>query len=245
MAKQSGLAQRLYVGGFDISGDVGSIQNAGSPRGVQEITGLDKSGIERQLLLTSGQMAFGTFFNVATDQIHDALKGLPRADVGCMWLTSVTVGDPVAMLEAKQIDYNWNRGPDGSLVGTTQMQGDGAPLEWGELLLPKTTHSTATDGSSVDNGASTSNGAVGYMQQFGLTSGTAEYDIEDSTDDAVFANLIAFTDRTTDIAVTERVHVTGTVNRYVRASTNGTFTNAIWACGFRRKDAADVDIVNS
>ena len=45
MAKQSGLGQRLYVGGFDISGDVGSIDNASTPTALLDVTGIDKLAI--------------------------------------------------------------------------------------------------------------------------------------------------------------------------------------------------------
>ncbi len=247
MAKQSGLNQRLYLGGFDISGDVGSINNAGGSRTVQEVTGIDKSGVERIHLKTDGVIDFAGFFNKATDQQHDALKGLPVTDRELMYLITTTRGDPVGMLQAKQMNYDVARNADGSLAVTVNAMGSSTPLEWGVLLVAKIAHSVATNEGSIDNGAAdspTANGAIGHLQHFDWGSGTIEYDIEDSTDDAAFVNLIAFTDQIAAAAFSERVFVAGNVDRYVRAATNGTFTDADFAMGFRRRLAVGVDIVD-
>ena len=101
MAKQSGLNQRFYIAGNDISGDVGSINQATASRNVQDITGLDKSALERIGLHADGLLNFTGFMNTATDKSHDALKGLPPGDVGVMYLIGTTRGDPVAAMEAR------------------------------------------------------------------------------------------------------------------------------------------------
>jgi hypothetical protein len=207
-----------------------------------EITGINKSAKERINGLASGELSFNTFFNPAADAAFDALMGLPKTDVLVMWATGTTLGDPVANLNAKQVASGWNRAADGSLIGSIQAQSNLYPLEWGILLAPATVHGSATDetGFIETGGAQTSKGGVGWLHHNDASSGTVEYDIEDSADstngvDGAWANLLAFSNVATPYAqIAERVEVTGTVEKYVRASTNGTFTNADFAMSFRR-----------
>ena len=253
MAKQSGLGQSLYIGGYDLSGDVGSIDEASCPVNALDVTSINRSGVERILGRRDGQLSFTTFFNPATDAEHDALKGLPTADVLVLWLFGSTRGDVCGALSAKQIDYNPTLGADGSLTFKVQMLGAiGSFLEYGEVLVAKTTHaSNGEDETGIDFGSQTTVGAVGFLQHFGaadpIPTGTIEYDIEDSSDssngvDGSWANLLAFSDVATPWAeIAERVAVNGNVERWVRASTNGTFTNADFAMGFRRRAANEVD----
>lgn len=243
MAKGGGLGQQFYIGGYDISGDVASIQTASSTRGVLDKTGINSSAIERVLTHGSGEITFQTHFNDATGQEHDALSGLPTGQTDVMWLTSSSRGDEAAFLQCKQVGYDWDRGTDGNLLGTVQCLGDAAPLEWGVMVTAGTdTHASATSSSSVDeNGATgdSSNGARGYIQVMSIDSGTPTFILEDSSNDSVWATLISFgadTARSSD-----RLTVTGAVGRYVRATTTGTFTNATFAMGFQRGTAADIE----
>ena len=252
MAKSSGIGQRLYVGGYEISGDVGSIDNASSPNALLDVTGIDKSALARIIGLRTGMLSFTAFFNDATDAEHDALKGLPTADVLALWLMGTTRGDVCAALTAKQINYDGTRAADGSLTFKVDLQGTaGLFLEYGDLLVAKNTHSSPTDETGIDFGSQTTVGAVGFLQHFGaadpIPTGTIEYDIEDSSDstngdDGSWANLLAFSDVATPWAeIAQRVAVNGNVERWVRASTNGTFANADFAMGFRRRETGDVD----
>lgn len=249
---RSGLGQQMYVGGYDISGNVGSIDNASSPAALLDVTAINKYAFERIIGLRSGQLSFTTFFDVATDAEHDALSGLPTADVLALWMMSSTRGDVCAALTAKQVNYDGTRGADGSLTFKVDLQGAaGLFLEYGEILVAKTTHASATDETGITNTVQTTDGAVGFLQHFGaadpIPTGTIEYDIEDSSDstngiDGAWANLLAFSDVATPWAETaERVAVDGTVEKWTRASTNGTFTNADFAMGLRRRVALEVD----
>ena len=247
MAKGSGLAQDFYFGGFDLSGDTNSIKKCGSSRPALDVTGLNKSAHERINGLSDGEISFNVLFNKATSQEHDALKGMPSTDVLGMWLTARTLGDPVACLTAKQINFNWSRSTDGALIGSVQALGQGVPVEWGYLLTKKVTHGSATDetGHILTGGAQTTKGGVGFLQHFTADSGTVHYDIEDSPDstngvDGAWTILLSFSDVATPWdEIAERVEITGTVEKYVRASSNETFTNAAFAMSFRRGTAQD------
>lgn len=248
MAKQSGLGMRLYLHGYDLSGDVGSIGTMRSSVTPLDVTGLDKSAVERIHGIRDGEITFNVFFNTATDAEHDALSSLPTTNVLAMVLTSTTAGQPVFCLTAKQVNYDWTRNQDGSFTGTVQLlAAAGVPLEYGLLLAPMTTHASADDETGIDFGAQTTAGAIGFLQHFSGGTGTIEYDLEDSSDsttgaDGSWANLGAFTDVATPYAQTaQRIEISGTVERWVRASTNGTFTDAVFAMAFRRLRATDYD----
>lgn len=248
MAKKSGLGQRFYLHGYDLSGDVGSVQTCAARRGSQDVTGLDKPALERVLTLGDGEISFNCFFNDANDQEHEALASLPRTDRLAMYLFGTTAGDQAACLTGQQVNYDWNRTQDAALLGTVQvLAAAGVPLEYADLLTTKVTHASATDVVGIDGGAQSTSGAVGFLQHFSGGSGTIEYDIEDSSDstngtDGSWANLLAFSDVATPYAqIAQRVAVNGTVERWVRASTNGTFTAAVFAMALRRRLATDYD----
>lgn len=247
MAKSVGFPQGFYVGGYDLSSVIGNYDSA-CPRGQIDVTPVNVSAHVRILTHADGSITFHPYFDDASGMTHDALKGLPTSNVGVMVPTSTTRGDPVGVIEGKQVNYDWSRPSDASLVGTVQVIGDGVPMIWDAILLvAKTTHASADDETGyLDPGAAqTVKGGIGYLQHFEADSGTVEYDIEDSAnstdgDDGDWANLLAFEDVATPwAAISERKEVTGAVEKYVRASTNGTFTNADFAMAFRRGTAQD------
>ena len=246
MPKISGLGQKLYIGGSDLSGDAGAIDSAGSATNLLTVTSIDRLAVERIYGIRDGQLSFTTFFNDAANAEHDALKGLVTSDVLALWLMSGTRGDACAALSAKQINYDATRDADGGLTFKVDMQAAAATfLEYGVILVAKTvTHTSATDEGSHNQGGASSSGAVGFLQHFADTSpsGTIEYDLEDSSDNSAFGNLIAFNDVATPwAAYAERKSVNGEVLQYLHASTNGTFTNASFAMSIRIRQSGDVD----
>ena len=116
MAKQSGLGMKLYLMGYDMSGDVGAINTMRSSMAVIDVTAIDGTTHERIPGLRDGEITFSVFFNSATGETHDYLATLPTTDVLCMVLTSTTAGQPVICLTAKQVNYDWTRNADGSMT---------------------------------------------------------------------------------------------------------------------------------
>ena len=86
MAKVTGLAQTtLSVGDASnalqaIINDITNWQMA-TPRGVQDVTGLDKSAIERLLLLADYSLTLNMVFNPAANAQHDVFKTVPSTSV--------------------------------------------------------------------------------------------------------------------------------------------------------------------
>ena len=242
MAKISGLAQRGFVGGYDLSGDIATITRCASPRPTFEVPGINRSAQERLLGLGDGEISFTTWFNDAALQEHVALKGLPTADVQVIWAMGATIGASAAGLIAKQINYDPTREANGALSIAVQCLANAQPLEWGVLLTAgKRADTAATNGTSLDNAASSASGAAGYVQVFAFTGTSVTIIIQESSDDGVgdpFATSISFTAATG--ITSERKTVTGTVERYLRVATTGTFTVADFVVMVRRGTAQDV-----
>lgn len=91
-------------------------------------------------------------------------------------------------------------------------------MDKGHVSASHTARSTAAATSSVDNAASSSDGAVGYLGVSALTLGgytNVIAKIQDSANDSVWADLITFA-AVTSAPASERATVTGTVDRYTR-----------------------------
>jgi hypothetical protein len=241
MPKKSGLGQNIYVGGYDLSGDVGAVQTVSGGPAALEVTGIDKSAPERIGGLKSGEISFNSWFNTAASQEHPALASLPTTDRIVLYADTLAVGGAAAALLGKQINYDSTRASDGSLALTVQVLSNGETLEWCELLTAgKRTDSTATVGVSIDFGSVSSLfGASAYLEVFTVTGTSVTVTIEDSADNGTFAAVtgLAFTAVTPGGAPTAQRLETGataTIRRYVRATTTGTFSNAVFAVGFIR-----------
>lgn len=244
MAKTSGVPDYLFYSGYDISGDVGSITRIGAPRASLPATGINSAGGKERIQgLSDGEIAFHSYFNDADDQEHEVLKAFATTEY-VMYCRGATLGNPCAMLVALQMNYDWNRGTDGSLLATIQALGKGtdAPLEWGtQITAGKITHSSAASSTGEVTAVSTA-GAAMMLEIFSLASGTPTVLLEDSSDtttgaDGTWATLKTFTIQTAQTA--ERLAVAGTVNKGVRATTTGTFSNLVFAIGMRRGTASD------
>ena len=134
MAKQSGLGwTTLSVDDSAgspqvIKNDVTNLQFA-TPRAVQDITGVDKSAIERLLLLADFTITLNGVFNPSANQQHDVFKTVPSTSVNRT--TTLTVGGKTLAGELLYTDYQLTRAASGEL--TWQVPGslaDGTVPTW-------------------------------------------------------------------------------------------------------------------
>ena len=244
MAKKSGLGQQIFVDGYDLSGDVATIDNAGSPRNLLEITAVNASGIERLVGLSDGNLSVSSWFNDATEQEHAAFSGLATTDRIVTWAFGATRGDVAACLVAKQLNYDGTRGTDGSLSFSVDTQADGISLDWcNTLTTGKETHSSAGSSTSRDDGAATTAGMVAYLEITDCDSGTPTVQIQESSDNGssdAWANCMVFSSVGYASAPTaERSTMSGTVKRYLRVTTTGTFSNLDFCVSTRRGTSQD------
>lgn len=119
MAKETGLGwTTLSVDGSDtlandIKNDVTNFEFA-TPRAVQEVTGVDKSAIERLLLLADFSITLNGVFNDAADASHVTFKDIASTTVART--VSLAVSGQTLSNECYFTDYQLNRADDGSLT---------------------------------------------------------------------------------------------------------------------------------
>lgn len=119
MAKSSGLG--WSVASVDDSGgvvraivnDFTNFQFA-TPRAVQDVTGADKSAIERILLLADFSITLNGVFNPATSMSHDVFKTVPSTSVART--TTMTVSAKTLAAEVLYTDYPLTRANSGELT---------------------------------------------------------------------------------------------------------------------------------
>jgi hypothetical protein len=121
MAKQSGMGWTAFsvddaLGAVKtIVNDITSAQIS-TPRGVQDVTGIDKSAIERLLLLADCSLTVNGVFNITDDMSHEVFSTVSSTDVART--TTMTISGKTLAPEIKYSDYSLNRAQDGSLTFT-------------------------------------------------------------------------------------------------------------------------------
>src|SRR5581483_8580092 len=169
-----------------------------------------------------GSMGFTVFFDNAL--AHPVLAALPRTDVHMMaLLPSLAIGGATACLVAKQVNYDPTRGADGSLLLKVDGQGNSFGQEWAVALTAGLrTDTAATNGTSLDNAASTSFGAQAYLQVTAFTGTDVTVKIQDSADNSTFADVTGLTFTQVTAAPAQQRLATSnsaTIRRYLRAVT--------------------------
>jgi hypothetical protein len=119
MAKQSGVGFTA----FTVDDSAGSPQtivndftNAqwATPRAVQDVTGMDKSAIERILLLADFSTTITGVFNPAANKGHAVFSTVPSTSVNRT--VTITVGGKTLANETLFTDYSLTRATDGALT---------------------------------------------------------------------------------------------------------------------------------
>jgi hypothetical protein len=245
MAKQTGLATALWVDGIDLSGDANAINEIGGGPALLNFTTIDLSARARQGGRRDGRMNVAVFFNPATGAAHPTLSALPRTDRIMTYLTGTAVGSPAACLNAKQINYDGQRGDDGSLPFTVAAQSNAYGLEWATLATAgQRTDTAATNGSGIDNTASSAFGLQAYLHVFSFTGTSVTVKLQHSSDDAVgdpYADITggAFT-AVTAAPATQRIATASglTIKRWIRVVTTGVFNPAVFGVAINRNATA-------
>jgi hypothetical protein len=134
LAKESGLGwTTLSVD--DSGGTARAIKNDitnfdfSTPRATQDVTGVDKSAMERLLLLADFQINLTGVFNDASNASHDVFKTVPSTSVNRT--VTLTVSGQTLANECIFTDYALTRAADGALTFSAPGQlSDGTTPTW-------------------------------------------------------------------------------------------------------------------
>jgi hypothetical protein len=118
MAKESGLGMSVAVddsagAAKTISNDITNLEFS-TPRAVQDVTGIDKSAMERLLLLADFSVTLNGVFNDAADFSHAVFKTVPSTSVA-RTVTIAHSGQTLAN-ECLFTDYALSRAQSGELT---------------------------------------------------------------------------------------------------------------------------------
>lgn len=133
MAKEGGMGASVAVD--DSTGTPRTISNditnfsMSTPRGVQDVTGVDKSAIERLLLLADFSFNPTGVFNDASNLSHTVFRTVPSTTVART--TTIGISGQTLAGELLYTDYGLTRGQDGSLTWTAPgVLADGTVPTW-------------------------------------------------------------------------------------------------------------------
>jgi hypothetical protein len=246
VTKVNGLGDQLYVAGYNLSGDIGSVGKIGGGPAALEVTAIDKLATERIGGARDGGIDFTAYFNPSANAGHARLSALPYGDAIVTYHRGQAVGAPGAACIARQTNYDGKRGNDGAMTFDVSASADGYGLEWGvQGTAGIRTDTTATNGASFDRGASLASTAFGlqaYLHVFAFTGTSCTVKIQDSADNSTFADLTgaAFTAASGITSQRIATSLTQTVRRYLRVATTGTFTSCQFAVIMVPNDIATV-----
>ncbi|MFH9248238.1 hypothetical protein ACH4LK_22755 [Streptomyces lydicus] len=112
----------------DIKNDITNLQFA-TPRAVQDVTGIDKSAMERLLLLADFSVTLNCVFNDAAGRVHDVFKTVPSTSVART--TTLAVSGQTLTNEVLYTDYPLTRSNSGELTAAVPgVLADGTVPTW-------------------------------------------------------------------------------------------------------------------
>jgi hypothetical protein len=223
MAKLAGHFTTVLVGGYDLSGYANQFEavkeydeldgSAFIDTGENSFAGLAKGTLTVQALLDGAANTSYAALNAPggyTAKVLSILLGQNAAP---------TIGDPALCLYALQFSFTTPLAARNAVLANISASSAGGELvDFGALIQAYTTITTTTNFTSIDNSASSSNGGTGYLHVVTpTTTDTYAVKLQHSTDNNSWADLSPAFTANGQTRTSERIEISGTINRYVRA----------------------------
>jgi hypothetical protein len=187
--------------------------------GMSDVTVFGASAKAFLPTIRDGKVSLGGFWDGGVTAADAILRAAFAAASGNVFSITpgqdTTIGNRAWMLSARQTSYEISA-PVGDVVSiASSIQVDGG-IDAGFSHHALGTETGTGNYASIDGAAATTNGGVGHLHVTGATNLTAAtFKIQDSANNSAWADILTFTDVTA--AGAQRVAITGTVRRYVRA----------------------------
>lgn len=220
---------RVFLNEMHVSAQVTG-WSIGHSRQYSPVTVILDSGARWLPGLLSGSIAVKGLFDSSAGTLSTEIATASGVDNGALWTVPVdglTIGSPALMAASDLENYS----VEATVTDAVSLAIDATPddgVDMGVLLADHSAITVDTNNTSVDNTASSSGGGVATLHvtaYSGLTSAVVK--VQHSSNNSTWADLITFT--TVTAVTSERLTVTGTVNRYVRAIFDVTGTGSVTA----------------
>jgi hypothetical protein len=171
--------------------------------------------------MMDGTMSLSGMFDGEANAIDDHLKttiGAAAADVATVLPEGAANGKAAYSAAVRQTSYEVSS-PIGDVVAVSlEVQADGG-VDRCVILNGEQAVTSSGTGTPVDNTAASSNGAAAYLHVTANTrDGATTFKVQSSADNNTWADLATFTSVSATSTTAERVLVSGSVPRYLRAS---------------------------
>lgn len=243
MTFQHGRTTEVYLDKYDLSAytksadvtaeaDLPDTTCFGATGRRRQVVGLKDCSIAMQCLHDSTA--------TASYGVAKALYATSTASPFALYPQTGAVGGPAILAQIREKSAKETSPVDGVVATAVELTGDGGP-DYGVILRPLTTSSDTGNGTGVDNGAGTTNGGVAQwhcptVPGSGLV--TVDVKVQHSTDDNIYADLVAFTSAGA-ATTSERKEVAAgaTVNQYLREvhTFSGAKAGYYWTVAFARR----------
>lgn len=153
------------------------------------------------------------------DEIHDILSAAYDSGTEQNVTTSlgtIAVGEPAILMNGCQMTYEMPF-DTGALIFSNATWRANSGIKFGRWLANDQLDAGTTNGTSVDNGASSSNGATLTVHLFNDDATDCDFKLQHSTDDNTWADVSgAVVNNLSATHTSGSITVTGTINRYTR-----------------------------
>ena len=230
MAFRNAQQSRIYIGALSAAAYARTVSGASVTDMVDVSTINDTAkafipGQDTSTFSIAGPVDVDTTANGMYDLL---LNQKSVANVPISYLPLGTDGH-VWLIDGIHTQFDTEANVAGSADWTLAAQTDGLTDMAGVVYENNTTVTADTDGTAIDNGAATSNGAVLHLHVTAFSGFTSDAIIVEGSTTGSFAGeettLASFTSVTG--LTSERVEVTGTVKRYLRVADDVTGTGSI------------------
>jgi hypothetical protein len=222
MSFRSGKDTKALVSTYDLSPYLNEI-TSGLTIDTAETTTFGSLAKTYVTGLNDGAISFGGMFDGEANAIVAIFEDIIENDrtpvITIGYDGGLAVGRSAALAVAKQTTYEITA-PVSDVVSLTGEFQVTSGIRQGVVLAAQEAITSTTDGTSVDNSASTSIGATANLHVTANTRSSATtIKVQHSADNSTWADLITFTSVPATTLTSETISSSGTVNRYLRAQT--------------------------
>jgi hypothetical protein len=167
---------------------------------------------------TDGSVSFEGLFDGSADAVDEIFEeALGEGPILTVSTDGSAVGRRAVLLNSKSTSYEVSSPLTDVVAVSGEAVADGG-LDYGIWLACQAVVSNTLTGTGQDASASSSNGGVAHLHVTANNrDGTTVAKVQASADNSTWADLITFATISTSTETSERVEVTGTVARYLRA----------------------------